>query len=223
MQQRFLDAMLVEKWTTPRGDLGEADALRIGRQVGLNPILVCEFLYYWIGSGDLDESWAPIAAQIQASLGDTPTEQIESRFPLEERSGSKPLVFLCHASEDKAAVRNYGSMLKSAGFDTWLDQDDILPGRDWDVEIRKAIKLASAVVIFLSTRSRKRGYLQKEILRVVEEAEHQPPGTIFVIPAKIEPCEVPDQFSKLQYVDLSTPRGFEKLCRALDTHRGTSI
>jgi hypothetical protein len=227
-QKEFLDALLVRKWTSPRRALGEQDALEVGRQVGLKPILVCEFLYYWIGSGDLDESWAPIASKIQQSLGSSPYEQIEADFP-ENAAPSKPgvtatsapIVFLCHASEDKSAVRKMAAQLVEAGFTTWLDEEQLLPGQDWDHEIRKAITRSSAVIVFLSARSQKRGYVQKEIVRVLDEAERQPEGTIFVIPAKLEPCDVPDRLSKWQWVDLGEIAGFKKLCRALDTLRPT--
>jgi len=132
------------------------------------------------------------------------------------------LVFLCHASEDKAVVRIYASRLAEAGFGTWLDEEELLPGQEWDLEIRKAIRRSTAVIVFLSSKSEKRGYVQKEISRVLDEAERQPEGKIFLIPAKLEPCDVPERLSKWQWVDLSTINGFEMLCKALSAHRAKS-
>lgn len=219
-QREFLDALLVKKWTTPRRSLGERDALEAGRQVGLHPILVSEFLHYWVGSGDLDESWVPVARNIQASLGPDPFAEKDDAAAQEDKT--RPLVFLCHASEDKPAVRSVRSQLNKAGFDTWLDEDKILPGQDWDSEIRSAIKKSSSVVIFLSPHSQKRGYLQKEIRRALDAAEEQPEGAIFLIPVKLEPCEVPERLSRLQWVELWAEEGFERLCRSLETHRSQS-
>jgi len=34
--------------------------------------------------------------------------------------------------------------------------------------------------VFLSEKSRKRGYIQKEVLRVLDEAERQPEGNNFL-------------------------------------------
>jgi hypothetical protein len=51
-----------------------------------------------------------------------------------------------------------------------LDEDDILPGTDWDDEIRRAVKNAEVVVVFLSrTAISKRGYFARntELLRDV--------------------------------------------------------
>lgn len=226
-QREFLDAILVRKWTSPRLQLGAQDALEAGRSVGLKPILVSEFLYYWVGNGDLDTAWLEIAKQIQSSLGPNAFEQIEADFePAPTADGSaasapttKSLVFLCHASEDKEHVRKYAALLEERGFNTWLDEQKLLPGQKWNIEIPKAIKRATAVIVFLSSRSQKRGYVQKEIVRVLDEAEHQPEGAIFLIPAKLESCEVPDRLLPWHWVDLSLSSGFDKLCKALQTHR----
>jgi hypothetical protein len=208
---------LVKRWTTPRLQLGEQDALEAGRQVGLPPILVSEFIHYWVNSGDLEESWIPVARNIQSPLGDDPFGGGENTN--DTNLETRPLVFLCHASEDKSLVRSYKSRFCAAGFDAWLDEDQILPGQDWDLEIRRALKRSNSVVIFLSRNSGKQGYLQKEILRALDEAEQQPEGTIFLIPAKLEPCQVPDRLSRVQWVDLQADDGFQRLCRALETHR----
>ena len=63
-QREFLDALLVAKWTKPER-LDESDALEAGRKVGLDPILVSEFLVYWVGSGDLDEYFEEVAKNVR--------------------------------------------------------------------------------------------------------------------------------------------------------------
>ena len=55
----------------------------------------------------------------------------ESKRPLK--------VFLCHASTDKPAVRELYLRLKKDGVDAWLDKEKLLPGQDWELEIRKAV------------------------------------------------------------------------------------
>ena len=69
-------------------------------------------------------------------------------------------IFLCHASEDKAQVREVYQQLKTLGFAPWLDEEDILPGQDWDYEIERALETSDFVMVFLSTRSvEKVGYV----------------------------------------------------------------
>ena len=48
-------------------------------------------------------------------------------------------VFLCHASGDKPAVRNLYHRLRADGIDPWLDEENLLAGHDWQLEIPKAV------------------------------------------------------------------------------------
>lgn len=49
-------------------------------------------------------------------------------------------VFLCHAHSDKDAVKALYARLKREGVDVWLDKEKLLPGADWELEIRKAVR-----------------------------------------------------------------------------------
>jgi hypothetical protein len=49
-------------------------------------------------------------------------------------------VFLCHAHADRDPVRVLYSRLKREGVDVWLDKEKLLPGQDWELEIRKAVR-----------------------------------------------------------------------------------
>ena len=95
-------------------------------------------------------------------------------------------VFLCHASGDKPPVRELYKRLVAEGVDAWLDQEKLLPGQDWRLEIPRAVQEADVVVICLSKKSiTKEGYVQKEIKFALDIAEEKPEGTIFLIPAQI--------------------------------------
>lgn len=125
-------------------------------------------------------------------------------------------VFLCHSSRDKEAVRVLFDRLKRDGFAPWLDEENILPGQDWDNEIRRAVRLSHVVVVCLSKSSvTKEGYVQKEIKLALDVADEKPAGTIFLIPAQLEPCEVPERLKGWQWVDLFDSRGYGRLVAAL--------
>jgi hypothetical protein len=124
-------------------------------------------------------------------------------------------IFLCHASEDKEAVRALYRNLRLPGFDPWLDEEKLLPGQDWDVEITKAIRSSHVFLVCLSRRSDKRGYVQKEIVRALDVADEQPEGTIFLIPVLLEDCEVPDRLRKWHWVNLAHDNGFGRLQASL--------
>lgn len=112
-------------------------------------------------------------------------------------------VFLCHASQDKPVVRElYQRLLAEGWIDPWLDEEKLLPGQDWDLEIEKSVEVADAVLVCLSTRSvSKEGYIQKELRFVLDIALEKPEGTIFVIPLRMDDCEVPRRLRSLQYAD----------------------
>lgn len=131
-------------------------------------------------------------------------------------------VFLCHASADKPAVRVLYKKLIESGVDAWLDEEKLLPGQDWQLEIPKAVKNSDAIILCLSNRSvTKEGYVQKEINFSLNIAEEKPEGVIFIIPSRLENCNVPSRLSRWQYVDLFfkdgtfSANGYERLVKAL--------
>ncbi|MFZ5857342.1 MAG: SUMF1/EgtB/PvdO family nonheme iron enzyme [Chloroflexota bacterium] len=127
-------------------------------------------------------------------------------------------IFLCHATEDKPAVRTLYASLKSVPWiDPWLDEENLLPGQDWDLEIYKATRDADAIIICLSTISvKKEGYVNKEIRHALDIAQEKPEGAIYVIPLRLDDC-IPSfsQLKKLQWADYFTPNAHERLVKSL--------
>ncbi len=134
-----------------------------------------------------------------------------------ETTSNRPLrIFLCHASNDKPAVRELYHRLCADGFAPWLDEENLLPGEDWQYEIPKAVRQSDVVIVCLSPKSsNKEGYVQKEIKFALDAADEKPEGTIFLVPLKLEECTVPDRLSRWQWVTLFGPTGYERLLRAL--------
>jgi YVTN family beta-propeller protein len=130
-------------------------------------------------------------------------------------------LFLCHSSADKPAVREFYRKLREDGFEPWLDEESILPGKEWEQEIGKAVRAADVVLVCLSTRSiTQQGYVHKEIKIALDVADLKPEGTIFLIPVKLEECDVPDRLRRWQWVNLFENTGYEKLLRALQSLAG---
>jgi hypothetical protein len=112
-------------------------------------------------------------------------------------------VFLCHSSQDKPIVRELYQRLNAEGWiDPWLDEEKLLPGQDWDMEIEKAVEAADAVIVFLSNGSvTKEGYVQKELRKVLDVSDEKSEGAIFVIPVRINEVQIPRRIKMWQYVD----------------------
>lgn len=131
----------------------------------------------------------------------------------------KLLVFISHASEDNAAAKRLTKRLKEDGFDPWLDEERLLPGQGWDLEIEKAMRESGAILLCFSQESvSKESYIQKEYKRAMRIQEEKPEGTIFVIPVRLDECELPFYLREIQWVDY--PDGYDRLVAALNLRAG---
>jgi TIR domain/KTSC domain len=125
-------------------------------------------------------------------------------------------VFLSYGSEDRNAVRNIYSRLREDSVEPWFDEKELLPGQDWKLEIRQAAQNSDAILVCLSSRSvRKEGYIQKEIRLALDIAEEKPEGTIFIIPIKLDPCELPSRLQNWQWLNWGDVDAYDNLLRAL--------
>lgn len=116
-------------------------------------------------------------------------------------------VFLCHSSSDKPAVRELYQKLHAEGWiDPWLDEEELLPGQDWDYEIDKALDNSDAVIVTMSTGSvSKEGYVQKELRYALDIALEKPEGSIFILPVRLDECERPRRLRAIQGIDYFPP------------------
>ena len=130
----------------------------------------------------------------------------------------RPLkVFLCHAHADRDPVRGLpaGTRLTKDGVDAWLDKANLLPGQDWELEIRRAVSEADVVVVCLSKQFNQAGFRQKEVRLALDTAMEKPEGEIFIIPARLEESETLESLRKWHWVDLFEEDGYEKLVSAI--------
>ncbi|MEL6225035.1 MAG: toll/interleukin-1 receptor domain-containing protein, partial [Cyanobacteria bacterium J06627_8] len=139
----------------------------------------------------------------------------------------KKHIFLSYCRDNKQAVTALYADLIKAGEQVWWDQD-ILPGQDWKLEIRKAMKDAYAVLICFSkeTQARTTTGIYPEALDAIGEFRNYAPGNIFLIPVRLSECDIPmfeigptRTLADLQYIDLfpaaQRDKAFQKLIRSL--------
>ena len=144
-----------------------------------------------------------------------------------ERPEESPIhllqVFLCHSSKDKSRISDVYHRLRSDGMDPWLDKEKLLPGQRWEFEIKKAVRNSDVVIVCLSQSSiSQRGFVQKEIKFALDAADEQPEGTIFIIPLKLEECEIPERLRQWHWVNYWEDNAHEKLLLSLK-HRASEI
>jgi hypothetical protein len=94
-------------------------------------------------------------------------------------STRKLKVFLCHASEDKPKVRElYKKLATETWIQPWLDEEDLLPGQDFDLAIYKAARDADIIICLSTISIKKEGYVNKEIRRALDVADEKLEDTI---------------------------------------------
>jgi hypothetical protein len=140
-------------------------------------------------------------------------------------------IFLAHASEDKDDVRELYRRLEAVGFHPWLDEIDLQPGQNWQIEIPRAIRESKAFIACLSNQSvLKDGYVQKEFRQALSSYAEKPVDTIFLIPLRLDECHVPDlqipelgvSLRNIQWLDYWKPDGFQRLVSAIQRREFSS-
>lgn len=125
-------------------------------------------------------------------------------------------VFISYATEDIEYAKKLYDFLKENNFKPWLDKINLLPGQQWDYEIRKALREANYVILLLSSNSvEKRGYVQREFKTALEYYEEKLDDDIYLIPVKIDQCTPPQRLSSFQWIVLENDDSFNKIINSL--------
>ncbi|HLO17403.1 MAG TPA: toll/interleukin-1 receptor domain-containing protein [Anaerolineales bacterium] len=142
---------------------------------------------------------------------------LSSLFGVSIVSNRRLKIFICHSSQDKLLVRQlYKRLASEKNLDIFFDERSILPGQDWDMEIRKAVRQSHVVIVCLSHNSITReGYVQREIRMALDIAEEKLEESIFIIPLKLQQCIVPGRLSQWQWLDYFGEDAYEKLMKSL--------
>jgi hypothetical protein len=125
-------------------------------------------------------------------------------------------VFLIYAHSDKKAVRRLYHRISRNQIKVWLDEKELLSGQNWKHEIRQAILRSDIVIVCLSRQfNRQGGFRHEELQIALEKVGSFPDGEIFIIPARLEKCDLPEPLRQWQCVDLFESDGFRKLLRSI--------
>jgi hypothetical protein len=134
-------------------------------------------------------------------------------------------IFLSYAREDEDKVKELYQRLSDAGFEPWMDKKDILPGEIWKSRIPQAIRESDFFLACLSGNSvNKRGWIQREIKDALDIWQEKLDSDIYLIPARLEDCEIPERLGDFQWVDLFEEDGWTRLVKAIQvgTERQTA-
>jgi RNA-directed DNA polymerase len=125
-------------------------------------------------------------------------------------------IFISYARLDEEKAREIYNRLEGSGYEPWLDQESIVGGEDWERAINKAIKDCDIFLAILSKNSvNRRGVLQKELKQALDKLSEKLDEDIFIIPLRIEECEIPERLEAIQWIDYFASNGWNKLTQAI--------
>lgn len=134
---------------------------------------------------------------------------------IEKRRMSKR-IFIIYSHKDKEAARKLTAELRKMGYNPWLDEEEIIPGQNWNKAINQAIENSSAALFLASQNTLEEGSFvlseikaAREVLRV-ERDVHSP-----VIPVMLEESELPKELASIHAVKLFDEQGMEQLKKGL--------
>ena len=132
------------------------------------------------------------------------TLELDPNGELRFKRNSRARVFLAYAQEDRAAVKRLYQALHSAGFEAWMDAENLLPGQNWPRAIERAIETADYFLGCFSSRScAKRGHFQSELSYALDVASRVPAEHAFFVPVRLDECKIPAHISRrVHYMDL---------------------
>lgn len=135
-------------------------------------------------------------------------------------------IFLSHKGSDKRMVIDFKETLKLLGYDPWIDDDAMPAGAQVDRAILQGMIDSCAVVFFITSSFRDKGYLQDEINHAVQQKREK--GGRFSIITLIfsdaggNVVEIPDLLKPYVW---KSPRtlleAFREIVRALPVAPGT--
>ena len=136
----------------------------------------------------------------------TPTERVSKLF-LDD-----PFIFISYGKEDRQKVLKSYDRLVADNLKPWMDVHNIPPGYVWANLISTTIKKSRFFLVFLSNKSvGKTGFIQKEISDALKVVETQPEGQVYVIPIRLEECDVPERLAKWHWIDIYKYGGYNRL------------
>jgi hypothetical protein len=141
------------------------------------------------------------------------------------RATARPKIFIAYVMEDKRAAGRLYEALTESGFSPWLDKRKLLPGQNWPRAIESAIETSDFFLPCFSKHSvMKKGGFQAEIRYAMDCARLVPLDEIFIVPVRLDACEVPQSIQRqLQYIDLfpDWDRGLQRVLRIVESQMAT--
>ncbi len=129
------------------------------------------------------------------------------------RSVSRQHVFISYVRENRERVDQLVAALRQAGVLVWIDRENIDPGQNWRIAIKRAIKEGAFFLACFSREYAQRDstYMNEELAVAIDELRVRPFDRAWLIPIRLDTTTIPSRpidttgtLADLQWVDLSS-------------------
>ena len=154
-------------------------------------------------------------------------ERYQERYPskppkpnhgaLPDSGSGGPLVFISYLHEDLESVAPLQKRLESRNIRVWIDKSNLRGGDNWSKVIDKVISNKETgvnyVVVVQSSRldCRRETYVHNEVMAALERQKSIKPGSLFLIPVRLDRCDGLSDLQSLHEIDVYSPEGVDKL------------
>ncbi len=127
-------------------------------------------------------------------------------------------VFISYDTNDYHTAINLFEKLQLHGQRPWIDKSGLIGGDDWEKLIPPLINNECDYFISLLSKSsvQNKRYFSREFSFAIEKMKTMMPGRKFIIPVKIDDCEIPEFAKPFHVVNLDKNEDFSSLYTALD-------
>jgi CheY-like chemotaxis protein len=127
-------------------------------------------------------------------------------------------IFISYQHEDAEFAENLKFRIKDAGFNSWVDSENLRAGEDWQAGIDQAIKSAIALIVIMTPEAQASEY-------VTYEWSFAWGADVKVIPVMYKQTQLHPRLKTLQYLDFTNfpTRPWDKLIEALNVAENSHI
>jgi hypothetical protein len=117
----------------------------------------------------------------------------QQRLKEEKLSIAQRHAFISYVRENKDVIDRLATNLRALGVKVWLDRDDIVPGMDWKLAIRKAIQDGVFFIACFSKElnERSEAFMHGELRLAIDRLRNMPKDRVWFIPIIVNETEIP--------------------------------
>jgi len=98
-------------------------------------------------------------------------------------------VFISYSRNDSITAKDLANKCKHYSLKTWLDEEQLRPGDNWQERMEKAIKTCNVAIIIISNDTLRSNHVNKEWSLICEEKWNRPDIKIIVL--KLDDAKIP--------------------------------